>query len=71
LQFLSSSDITLADEDIKMLERWGVKFRAANANRREKMIEDAADRIERTWTEDAEFDRGKVITVRRLSTRLG
>ena len=54
-----------------MLERWGVRFRAANANRREKMIKEAADRIKRSWTEDVEFNRGKVIAVRRLSTRLG
>ena len=61
----------LADEDIKMLERWGIRFRAANVNRWEKMIKEAADRIKRSWTEDVEFDRGKVIAVRRLSTRLG
>ena len=61
----------LADEDIKMLERWGVRFQAANTNHREKMIEEAADCIKRSWTEDVEFDRGKVIAVHRLSTRLG
>jgi hypothetical protein len=46
-----------------MLKRWGAKFRAANADRREEIVEEAADQIKNAWREDIEFDRGMVISV--------
>jgi hypothetical protein len=56
---------------MSMLERWGAKFRAADADRREEIVEEAADQIKNTWRDDVGFNRGTVISVRRLSTRLG
>lgn len=46
-----------------MLGRRVPKFRTADANLREKMVGEAADRIESTWAEDVEFDRDAVICV--------
>lgn len=51
------------DRHIKILERYIPKFRAANTNLREKIIEKAANSIERAWGEDVEFDRDAVINV--------
>jgi hypothetical protein len=48
---------------VSILEKLGARFRAANADRREEMVEEAADQIENAWREDAEFDRGMVISV--------
>ena len=54
-----------------MLENRIAKFRAVGTKRREKIIEEAADRIESAWTEDIEFDRDEVINVCSLSAKLG
>jgi hypothetical protein len=53
-----------------MLEKCIAKFRDATANRREKMVEEAADSIKGAWTEDMEFDRDTVIGVCELSAQL-
>lgn len=53
---------------MSMLERWSPKFRAADADLREELIEEAADKIKNAWRENVEFDRGAVISVCRLST---
>lgn len=53
-----------------MLEKRVPKFRTANTNRREKMVRNAADHIERTWAEDIEFDRDAVTSVCELSAKL-
>jgi hypothetical protein len=53
-----------------MLEKWAPKFRAANTNRRDAIVEEAADGIKRMWTEDTEFDRDRVISVCKLSAKL-
>lgn len=54
-----------------MLERQAAKFQAADPEDREKMITDAADRIERSWQGVVEFDRDTVTNVRALSDKLG
>lgn len=46
---------------ISMLKRQVSKFRAANPNCRENIIEEAADNIESIWTEDVEFNRDTMI----------
>jgi hypothetical protein len=46
-----------------MLEKWGTRFRAADPDRREEIVEEAADQIKNAWREDVEFDRGVVISV--------
>jgi hypothetical protein len=61
----------LAEQHVSMLESRVTKFRAVGTIRREKIVEEAADHIERTWTEDIEFNRGTMINVRRLSAKLG
>lgn len=53
-----------------MLTRQVPGFRAADPNRREKMIREAADRFKSTWTEDIAFDRDAVIGVGELSVKL-
>ena len=63
MQCVSSEEIVLADGYISMLERYIPKFRAANTSRRENIIEEAADQIKGTWTEDIEFDRDTIINV--------
>jgi hypothetical protein len=54
-----------------MLDRQLPKFRAADTNCQEDMVEEAADNIGRLWTEEIEFDRDSVINVRELSAKLG
>ncbi len=54
-----------------MLERWTPKFRAADLNHREKMVNKAADYIESTWMESIEFNRDVVTSVHDLSAKLG
>jgi hypothetical protein len=60
---MSSQEIALTDRHIKILEKYIAKFRAADTNLREKLIEEATDSIERAWGEDVEFDRDVVINV--------
>jgi hypothetical protein len=55
---------------MSMLEKCIPKFRAAPANRRENIVQQAADRIKDTWTEDMEFDRDTMISVCELSAQL-
>jgi len=62
-QSVSSQEIVLADGYISMLERYIPKFRAADTKCQKDMVEEAADRIKATWTEDTEFDRDTVISV--------
>jgi hypothetical protein len=50
-----------------MLDRYITKFRAADPNLRERIVEEAADSIENTWAEDPEFDRDAVTNVRESS----
>jgi hypothetical protein len=54
-----------------MLEKCVIKFRAANPTRREKMVQDAAETIQRTRMVDVEFNRVALINVCELSARLG
>jgi hypothetical protein len=56
---------------MSILERHAPKFRAADTDGREKIVETAADYIERNWREDAEFDRDTIISVCHLSPKLG
>jgi hypothetical protein len=60
----------LTDKDMSMLEKCIPRFRAADPNRRENIVEKAADRIKSTWTVDIEFDRDTVISVCELSAKL-
>jgi hypothetical protein len=53
-----------------MLDKCVPRFRGADPDCREKIIADAADRIERNWLEDTVFERGAVINVCDLSARL-
>ena len=62
-----SQEIALTDEQIRMLDRYITKFRAADPNLRERIVEEAADSIENTWAEDPEFDRDAVTNVRESS----
>ena len=50
------------DEHITMLEGCAAKFRGANAGDQEKIIQDAANHIERTW-KDGRFDRETIVNV--------
>ena len=45
-------------------------FRAANPTNREKMVREAANHVEETWSEGVEFNRAAVISVRDLSAKL-
>jgi hypothetical protein len=53
-----------------MLESLTAKFRAVGTNRREKIVEKAAEHIKSSWAEDMEFDREAVINVCGLSAKL-
>ena len=66
-----SQKIALTDEHINMLERSGAMFRAANPTNREKMVIEAANHVETTWSESVKFNRATVISVRDLSAKLG
>jgi hypothetical protein len=66
-----SQQFVLTDEHTSMLDRKGPKFRSANPDNREKIVEEAADAIERTWAEDMEFDRDTVINVCEFFSNLG
>ena len=46
-------------------------FRAANPTNREKMVIEAANHVETTWSESVKFNRATVISVRDLSAKLG
>ena len=70
MKCIFSQDIVLTDEHISMLERCASKFRAGNTNRREKIVEEAADTIKGMWKEDTEFDRDGIINVCGLSAKL-
>jgi hypothetical protein len=61
----------LTDEYINVLERRASKFISSNTNKREKIVEEAANTIKSIWTEDIEFDRDAVINVCDLSAKLG
>lgn len=56
---------------MSMLEKWVAKFRAADADRQEEIVEEAADQIKNAWREDLEFDREMVTSVCILSTKWG
>ena len=66
-----SQNIALTDEHVEMLDRSGAQFRAANPTKREKMIIEAANHVEETWSESVEFNRAAIISVRDLSAKLG
>jgi len=55
---------------MSILEHYAPKFQAANRKHREKMVRKVANKIERAWTEDIEFDRDTVIGVSGLSAKL-
>ena len=55
---------------MSILERYAPKFQAANGKHQEKMVRKVANKIERAWTEDVEFDRDTVISVSNLSAKL-
>jgi predicted transcriptional regulator len=56
---------------MSMVEKWVAKFRAADADRREEIVEEASDQIKNAWREDLEFDRGMITSVCILSTKSG
>jgi hypothetical protein len=60
----------LTAEHMSLLERHFPKFRSANLKQQQKIIEEAADHIEKTWTNDVAFDRDGMIGVRDLSVKL-
>jgi len=64
-------EIQFTDEHINMLESRLNTFRQGDPDCRDEEVEKAADDIERTWTEDVEFDRDTVISVRKLIVKLG
>jgi hypothetical protein len=68
---MSSQEFVLTSVHMSILRRYIPKFRTANPTSREKMVEEAADNIRSTWTEDAEFDRAAAISVCKLSAKLG
>lgn len=49
------------DDHIKILGKYIPKFRAADPKVRERIIQEAAESIERAWGEEPEFDRDAVI----------
>jgi len=59
------------DEHINMLDRGAPKFQSADLSRWEKIIRDAANYIKSTWAEDTEFNRDIIISVCKLSFKLG
>ena len=66
----SSEEIALTDEHMTMLKPWFIKFRGANPDNQDKIIKEAANCIQRTWTEDTEFDQDSMINVCDLSANL-
>jgi hypothetical protein len=66
-RYIPSEELMLTDYHMSMLEENIAKFRAADTNLREKIIQDTADGIKRTWTEGLQFDMDAVITVREPS----
>jgi hypothetical protein len=66
----SSEEVWLNDDHMKMLANCGTRFQAAGTKGREKIVQEAADTIEDTWTEDMEFDRDTAIGVCELSAQL-
>ena len=56
---------------MSMLKGLIPKFWAADPDAWERMVKKAADCIKSTWTEEMEFDKDVVISVRDLSTKLG
>jgi hypothetical protein len=62
--------MVLTEQHITMLESLTAKFRAVGTNRREKIVENAADHIKSSWAEDMEFDREAVINVCGRSAKL-
>jgi len=67
---MPSQKTALAHEHIRMLDRCFDRFKAADEETREEIIEDAADYIQNTWNDDAEFDRDAVISVYELPSKL-
>ena len=63
-QRLSRQILSLTDEQLRMVDMLSLKFQKARPAWRDKIVEGIADNIKNTWTEDAEFDRGKVKSVR-------
>jgi hypothetical protein len=61
-----SQEITLTEEHIKILQGRVSKFREAQPSLRQKMIQDAADTINRTRMAEEEFDRETLIDVREI-----
>ena len=56
---------------MSMLEGLVPKFQAADPDAWERMVKKAANCIKSTWTEEMEFDKDVVISIRDLSTELG
>ena len=54
-----------------MLDRSGAMFRAANPTNREKMVREAANHVEETWSEGVKFNRAAMISICDLSAKLG
>jgi hypothetical protein len=66
----SSQETALTEENIRILDRWVPKFRGANLNRREKIVEEIADRIESRRAEGIELGRDTLIDVCDFSAKL-
>ena len=67
---MSSRKIVLVYEHIRMLDRRLRKFKAADIETREEIIEDAADCIKSTGTNGTKFNRDAVICVCELPSTL-
>ena len=70
VQCVSSQEIELSDHQMSILRGHVAKFRAADTNSREKIIQEAAGKLENAWREGVEFDSEVVISVCELSSEV-
>jgi hypothetical protein len=62
-QCVSSQESELTDHQMSILRGHIAKFRAADADCREKIIKEAAGKLKNNWRESVEFDSEVVISV--------
>jgi hypothetical protein len=67
---VSSQEFELTDHQTSILRRHVARFRAADTNRREKIITEAAGKLKNDWREGVEFDNEVVISVREPSSEV-
>jgi hypothetical protein len=56
----------LTDQQYSVIRRRVTEFKSANAAARLKIIDEAAENIERLWEGDVPFERDTLVTVRAL-----